>query len=617
MASVDEDDLTDLDDLEKSFDELKLLECEETLTSTPVKRRPCKRNILEDINNTHSESSELITKKHALTPESKASGLPARKRTMTGCSLNAREIHSRHEVIYSRLCEGFEEKMGSVTNQTALLEYLNLDENDKSLLTRAVKAVFPGANLRRIRKKNYPEMYLLFIIERYQYHNVGAKTNFWKPEYFDNDEAEINSIKMKINASKEVMEQIWVQLSDKLQESPDMITLAEQYARESFEHDKYVHEQKKLLNEEVRHLRSLNKFKDLRKSDIGVRHDLITPDLFNAFCTQVNKEKCPLIDSILETICTTANSEKNVRKTNELKFKCASHALASLLHIRSSKDSTDFLLLFGLLCISYGAGKQFVNMLNAIGLSLHWNTIMKFLDQRLNNFTSIIKEKFPADVPVILLMDNINIHIEENTDTTVIERYQYHNVGAKTNFWKPEYFDNDEDNHPEHMKLWNDFRDQYFLQLLQTGLNCIPQPDKDFATMTEEEFLEWLKKQTVEGVQVKENFVIQVADVLKPSVDSSYKSSDVVILPLSVEDNSTINGTASILEEFGKEFGIDCNHQTSFLLFDENKKVFDLKASRNRYEFITHLEEHKKTMLEYKSQLDSTENDFEHNSCVF
>ena len=79
-----------------------------------------------------------------------------------GCSLNAREIRSRHEVIYSRLCEGFEEKMGSVTNQTALLEYLNLDENDKSLLTRAVKAVFPGADLRRIRKRDYPEMYLLF-----------------------------------------------------------------------------------------------------------------------------------------------------------------------------------------------------------------------------------------------------------------------------------------------------------------------------------------------------------------------------------------------------------------------------------------------------------------------
>jgi hypothetical protein len=28
-----------------------------------------------------------------------------------------------------------------------------------------------------------------------------------------------------------------------------------------------------------------------------------------------------------------------------------------------------------LLCIWYGAGKQFVNMLNTIGLSSHWDTM--------------------------------------------------------------------------------------------------------------------------------------------------------------------------------------------------------------------------------------------------
>lgn len=204
-------------------------------------------------------------------------------------------------------------------------------------------------------------------------------------------------MKMKINASKEVMEQIWDQLSKKLEGSQDLTTLAEEYARESFEHDKYINslvklyeeeihkihchkddilssEQKKLLNKEVSHLSSLDEFKQLRKSEIGVRHDLVTPDVFNALFTQV-KENCPLIESILKTIVETSTSEKNVRKTNELKFKCASHALAALLHIRSSKNSTDFSLLFGLLCISYGAGKQFVNMLNVIGLSLHWDTM--------------------------------------------------------------------------------------------------------------------------------------------------------------------------------------------------------------------------------------------------
>ena len=131
--------------------------------------------------------------------------------------------------------------------------------------------------------------------------------------------------------------------------------------------------------------------------------------------------------------------------------------------------------------------------------------------------------------------------------------------------------------------------------------------------MSEEEFMDWLKNQTVNGFRPSKNFVVQVADVLKSSVNSS-DVCNVVILPLSVEDNATINGTASILEEFGKEFNIDCNHQSSFLPFDENKNVFDLKAARNRYEFLALLEEHKKTMLDYKSQLDSTEKDFDHDS---
>ena len=113
------------------------------------------------------------------------------------------------------------------------------------------------------------------------------------------------------------------------------------------------------------------------------------------------------------------------------------------------------------------------------------------------------------------------------------------------------------DNHPEHMELWENFRDQYYLKLLQTGLNCVPQPEKDFATMSEEEFMDWLKNQTVNGFRPSKNFVVQVADVLKSSVNSS-DVCDVVILPLSVEDNETINGTASILEEFGKEF--DCRN---------------------------------------------------------
>ena len=74
---------------------------------------------------------------------------------------NARDANIYYEDIHSCLCKGFEEKLGSVTSQTVLLKYLNLEAKDKSALTRAVKAVFPGAELRRIRKKDCPETYLL------------------------------------------------------------------------------------------------------------------------------------------------------------------------------------------------------------------------------------------------------------------------------------------------------------------------------------------------------------------------------------------------------------------------------------------------------------------------
>lgn len=48
------------------------------------------------------------------------------------------------------------------------------------------------------------------------------------------------------------------------------------------------------------------------------------------------------------------------------------------------------------------------------------------------------------------------------------------------------------DNHLQHMKIWHESCDSYYLQLLQIGLNCIPQADKDFSAMAEEEFVDWL-----------------------------------------------------------------------------------------------------------------------------
>lgn len=206
---------------------------------------------------------------------------------------------------------------------------------------------------------------------------------------------EIISIKRQIQASEETMKQIWIQLVEGLQGN-DLLTLVAQYAQQAREWDQYVggliklyeqeikkwndktvyvlsDQQKELLEEEIRHLNS-HRDGSFRSGDIASRHDLITGDLINGFVSNI-QDHCPLITSILESLVGSAKPERNRLKTNEYKFKCASHALAALLNIRSSKTSSDFPLLFGLLCISYGGGKQFINMLNAVGLSPHWDTM--------------------------------------------------------------------------------------------------------------------------------------------------------------------------------------------------------------------------------------------------
>ena len=105
--------------------------------------------------------------------------------------------------------------------------------------------------------------------------------------------------------------------------------------------------------------------------DLG---EVITPSLFNEFVDAV-KERCPFLRNIVETLVVTNATERNVLKTNEQKVLCGHHALALLLNVRNSKCMNDFPLLFGLLCVSYGAGKQCINMLQSTGISLHYGSL--------------------------------------------------------------------------------------------------------------------------------------------------------------------------------------------------------------------------------------------------
>ena len=61
------------------------------------------------------------------------------------------------------------------------------------------------------------------------------------------------------------------------------------------------------------------------------------------------------------------------------------------------------------------------------------------------------------------------------------------------------------------------------------------------------------------------------------------EKSDTLILPLSLENNATTTGTAAIIEEFSKEFGVPCEHAKEYLPFDDTNKVFNIEAAENIY----------------------------------
>lgn len=82
--------------------------------------------------------------------------------------------------------------------------------------------------------------------------------------------------------------------------------------------------------------------------------DVVDSSFFNQLLHNF-VEKCPLLHSVLQTILVTA--------------------LSLLLSVGNQKRHNDVRLLLGVACVSFGAGKQFVNFLNAVGLLPHWDTM--------------------------------------------------------------------------------------------------------------------------------------------------------------------------------------------------------------------------------------------------
>ena len=68
------------------------------------------------------------------------------------------------------------------------------------------------------------------------------------------------------------------------------------------------------------------------------------------------KMRCPTITNILQQLVISSSTSRNTIKTESMKMKAAVHLLSSLLDVKDRHSKNDIPLLFGLLCLCYGAG---------------------------------------------------------------------------------------------------------------------------------------------------------------------------------------------------------------------------------------------------------------------
>lgn len=130
--------------------------------------------------------------------------------------------------------------------------------------------------------------------------------------------------------------------------------------------------QQAIIRDEMRTLEDICD-KNVRGSSVLEYANSINPMLFQEILEAFGKE-CPLVYDVVESLVISNPRNWNILKTNSHKIPCGLQTLGFISNIRNSKTKNCFPLMFGLLCISYGAGERVIVMLQSMG-SLHWNTM--------------------------------------------------------------------------------------------------------------------------------------------------------------------------------------------------------------------------------------------------
>ena len=93
--------------------------------------------------------------------------------------------------------------------------------------------------------------------------------------------------------------------------------------------------------------------------------------------------------------------------------------------------------------------------------------------------------------------------------------------------------------------------------------------------------------------------------------------SNVHMLPLSLEDNSTIFGTMTILNDFSKQFNLPSQTKAEYLPFDLVTGNFNIVSARNPFELLLSQQNHVQRRKNNERQLRSTEKSLEEVTDIF
>ncbi|CAB3983671.1 Hypothetical predicted protein [Paramuricea clavata] len=147
------------------------------------------------------------------------------------------------------------------------------------------------------------------------------------------------------------------------------------------------------------------KIRENKRKDIS---EVFNPLLFQQLLVDI-KNACPTITAVLELLVLTKNTSRNVLKTENVKMKAAVHLLASMMDIHDQHGNNDIPLLFGLLCLCYGAGPSLIRMLQCLGLSESFPTLISILKTQLASYKEVIGQRLSNQLPVITYQDNMQI----------------------------------------------------------------------------------------------------------------------------------------------------------------------------------------------------------------